>query len=829
MSPEASYIACSAASSIITNDHDSHADAWYDQNGIEPASETATVSAQALQLVNGFLDQLLFNFLQMSKSTSLSALRPAVVEVLKPKLAKDAIGNADEELREYLGASDEDDYVQTLATGLKRDWDLELVWKRTRLRCMVYSSLGDMEEEDEDSYMEEGNLEMEDGGDLSASISPAVAIFLTSVIEYMGELTLTVAGQAAYQRVRNKIERELREGSRDASRPADQILVTEADMERVALDRTLGRLWRGWKKRMRTPAIDVAGRPFAKILSSLSKQDQATPGHDVSEHDVLGIRRPASNVLDNEQRRSIDHSEPVILEDVQAADVPLPIGENDIDEIEVPGLVHHSDDDDDDDADDELDEREKKILKRPKSLTLTAYSIFANGLPTPNRSQPHTPTVTTRKRSLSMPVPETPHFFPKTRKQTQAPEPGSEAPHGTEEESPSHAQVQSTTDNLKPVVDSGDAAHVDAGVAGTDGGHTFERDRDGGAVAYEQAEILTSARVSITGSVHSADSDMKSTSRAGKRSSSVHSARIIDVLSSRSPAAQSPARSRPESVHQIDAAPRVSSSEVGSASAPSPAITAEVADEKPGRPADSAAALAITSEKHSEVNDVIASSGEEVDPPQRPAQVPQGLARRSPEMPTAPLAAAAVEPALISTTLNRKKGPPIRINTTAQAQSSLDQPPFSARSVSLPASPAMAAVEDPSAPDVPRKTPAHAAKQSPKSESKSLLAIERTKTQESDESTLPQQSSSNARQIHTAASSVSSGGSRRKPVRTSEDGSDMARNFEELIQSNQTITYTLTPENMRDMDVCKNLDLSSTSLIRLREYFTDYIIVQAQD
>jgi hypothetical protein len=44
-----------------------------------------------------------------------------------------------------------------------------------------------------------------------------------------------------------------------------------------------------------------------------------------------------------------------------------------------------------------------------------------------------------------------------------------------------------------------------------------------------------------------------------------------------------------------------------------------------------------------------------------------------------------------------------------------------------------------------------------------------------------------------------------KPVRTSEDSGshragDVARNFEELIHSDQTLQYTLTPENMRDMN-----------------------------
>ncbi|KAG8410228.1 hypothetical protein J3459_017220 [Metarhizium acridum] len=118
------------------------------------------LSASALQLVNSFLDQLLFNVLQVSKSTALSALRPAVIEVLKPKLGKDAVSNADEELREYLGGANEEDYGQFQGSSLSRSWDGELAWKRTRLRCMVYSSLGDMEEEDEDAYMEEENLDI---------------------------------------------------------------------------------------------------------------------------------------------------------------------------------------------------------------------------------------------------------------------------------------------------------------------------------------------------------------------------------------------------------------------------------------------------------------------------------------------------------------------------------------------------------------------------------------------------------------------------------------------------------------------------------------------
>jgi len=75
VSPEAIFIATSAASQIVTNDHDSRSDTWFDQHGIEPSGETALVAPAALKLVNKFLDQLLFNFLSVAQSTSLAALR----------------------------------------------------------------------------------------------------------------------------------------------------------------------------------------------------------------------------------------------------------------------------------------------------------------------------------------------------------------------------------------------------------------------------------------------------------------------------------------------------------------------------------------------------------------------------------------------------------------------------------------------------------------------------------------------------------------------------------------------------------------------------------
>ena len=100
-----------------------------------------------------------------------------MVDVLKPRLAKEALSAAEEELSELGGAEDE----QTEFRGGQEpggDFDLVRSWKLTRLRCMVYTRLGDMvswglffcsngprgrvtiltkpqEEDDEDEYLNE--------------------------------------------------------------------------------------------------------------------------------------------------------------------------------------------------------------------------------------------------------------------------------------------------------------------------------------------------------------------------------------------------------------------------------------------------------------------------------------------------------------------------------------------------------------------------------------------------------------------------------------------------------------------------------------------------
>ncbi|CAZ82563.1 unnamed protein product [Tuber melanosporum] len=252
VTPESAYIAASAATGIVTSNHESF---LQDEGIVSPGSPTILVTPPSLKLINQFLDFLLYEFLSSAKSTSLRLLRPAVEEVLRCRLANEAISGADQELTSYLGGGDgEDDEDFGEPQETTGAWDLEGTWKKTRLRCMVYSSLGDLEEDDEAVYSGvglEGSVGAQQYNAHSAMpgiVSPAVAIWLTAVLEFVGEQTLLVAGHAAINRFAQKLPtNEAREMSDATERP----VVEELDTEKVALNPSLSRLWRQWRKRVR--------------------------------------------------------------------------------------------------------------------------------------------------------------------------------------------------------------------------------------------------------------------------------------------------------------------------------------------------------------------------------------------------------------------------------------------------------------------------------------------------------------------------------------------------------------------------------------------------
>jgi hypothetical protein len=840
VSPEAAFIAASAASQIVTNDHDSHAETWYDQHGIEPSGETAAVSPAALQLVNNFLDQLLFNFLSVARSTTLSALRPAVTEVLKPKLAKDAINQADEELREYLGGDDEDAQMPARDAGSPADWDLELAWKRTRLRCMVYSSLGDMEEEDEDYYMEQGHLDSGLDERISEAVSPAVAIFLTSILEFMGEQALIVAGQAAYHRMRLKYEKELKEGARSPTDVADRVIVEELDMERVALDRTLGRLWRTWKKKIRTPGLGSTDR-LARSYSIDSMR--GAMGHMRSPSVAAELAVPSTvpepdTEMDNRTTGAQDEqmAEEALDEFMIAAGIPLPLGPNDVAEIEVPGLAACSDDEADGD-----DAGQDDGPPRPKSLMI--LSGAQELLTVPASAQSFT-RLTVKKRPNSLPAPaRTPYVSPPSPQQQMA------LAAGDAEGSEIH-----------------DARSAAASDASEEGGQAFSDDHQGSGegvtsladdtddemeedvddeVSVEEPRIIRSSRVSILGrSPSGASSDQGKPSAINTslpaRTPSIHSARLIDVTSPRSPAMGSQ-RNSVVVAEPIRQASPSHTSDVGPSHA---------AEDRSRHSSDSTTGgkLAVdhgsknglaARESISEIEEAADYdySVSPITPTTPTSQTESGL-------PTIPEPVSEKRRQLVEATAQDAGS--VTVNGVDRIQAPLTPPKPATKVTILPAtaSPASTAstmsgtffiesmpvlpegrqIQDQvltlaqrhrlgQPPAVPERNAGRqpAANVSAQRQPAMIgqVSVERSRAR-SPSAPSPYKSHEPAtgqtRQQHPSGSPSST---KLKAVRTSEDGMqariDVVRDFEELIQSDQTIQYTLTPENMRDIDVSLTL------------------------
>ncbi len=147
---------------------------------------------------------------------------------------------------------------------------------------------------------------------------------------------------------------------------ADRIVVEELDMERVALDRTLGRLWRAWKKRIRSPIVD--NHSFQRPYSRGSERHRRTNSFGAENQSSLPekvVEVPAVPASARARSRSAASSKKAAslksLKKVDPAKIALPMGDRDIAEILIPGLAYYSDDE---------DELMTDKPQRPKSLTM---------------------------------------------------------------------------------------------------------------------------------------------------------------------------------------------------------------------------------------------------------------------------------------------------------------------------------------------------------------------------------------------------------------------------------------------------------------------------
>ena len=415
VNPKPAYVAPFGAAQVVSEHRPvSRRPSSSEDEGGKADDDDVKFSDPALVLVNRFLDYLLFSFLATARSTNLHALKPAVTDVLKARLARDAIASAEEELQELLagGEDEEEENTKQNAAENNRRWDLELVWKRTRLRVMVYMRLGEMEDDDEERYVKEEELfhaAERRFSQTSGLVSWAAAIFLTGVLEYIAEQTLQVAGSAAHSRIKRQSRSVVRpttpQSATAAAESRAKVIVEEHDVEKVALNSTFGRLWRTWRKNLRASAAAAAQQSSpTRRLSRFGNDNPSSTTYNqrgrigtAGESTMAGDTPPPRMKLD-------DVPEMQFPEHVLASNIPLPIGDNqrDLDEIEVPGLAR--------DPDAQEEGSHPVTAARRNSFTGTMQTT--GGLPTPGNS-PNVPEDSafgqkpklSRKRSVSVPTP----------------------------------------------------------------------------------------------------------------------------------------------------------------------------------------------------------------------------------------------------------------------------------------------------------------------------------------------------------------------------------------------------------------------------------------
>ena len=329
--PKPAFIASSAASQIITTDQEFNTADFVAEEGYNGTAGSALVTPAALAVLNGFLDHLLFHILAAAKSTRLTCIRPAVADVLKPRLAREVVSAADEELSDYIGDDEDEQFEFRSGQEPGGEFDLIRSWKLTRLRCMVYTRLGDMEEDDEDEYIAQEGLGESEGGPQRftshvGNITPAAAIFLTSIVEYIGEQALIIAGETARSRLVSNVSDhdEVTESGAERS-SMNRLVVEDLDVEKLALNATLGRLWRSWRKCVRAQTL---GRAVSR--ESFRRPSSAIP-----------VSRKSSMITADETFHSV--SVPATEEEVDPASIPLPTTEHDVQEIEIPGFSANQD------------------------------------------------------------------------------------------------------------------------------------------------------------------------------------------------------------------------------------------------------------------------------------------------------------------------------------------------------------------------------------------------------------------------------------------------------------------------------------------------------
>jgi len=105
------------------------------------------LAPEAVRSINVFLDELLWSILSSARSFSTDRLKSALGKILPSSLGKDAVLEAEMELKSYLERTASTNGATKPYTENVQDFPLHAAFELLRLKCEAYSTLNDSDED----------------------------------------------------------------------------------------------------------------------------------------------------------------------------------------------------------------------------------------------------------------------------------------------------------------------------------------------------------------------------------------------------------------------------------------------------------------------------------------------------------------------------------------------------------------------------------------------------------------------------------------------------------------------------------------------------------
>ncbi|EGO02382.1 hypothetical protein SERLA73DRAFT_178295, partial [Serpula lacrymans var. lacrymans S7.3] len=158
------------------------------------------LNIDALQSINVLLDEFLYNILSVARSLATDQLRAGLHKVLPTALGKEALLEAEVELRahwERTGSAAGSGSSHSRNAEKGANFHLQWMFELLRLKCEAYSTLSDTDEDPEAESRLYERMDVDGVTPPKEALLTPAALYLTAILESVCENVLSNVGRVA--------------------------------------------------------------------------------------------------------------------------------------------------------------------------------------------------------------------------------------------------------------------------------------------------------------------------------------------------------------------------------------------------------------------------------------------------------------------------------------------------------------------------------------------------------------------------------------------------------------------------------------------------------